>query len=100
LELFVKVSRIDESQAVEINGESIPGLNVRQFDTASELTFGQTAVVMGLVEKRTECLSVEGQVKDVAVDVGLMVVVTPELFQPRAEAAASANRDIDSALKR
>jgi pilus assembly protein CpaC len=96
LEVNTRVSEVDYKRAIEINGIRIPGLNVRQCDTGFELSFGQTAVLTGLVGQRTEAHPNDGgQIEDVVVDVGLMVVVTPERVPPIEAPAASANRDLD-----
>ena len=101
LEVKTRVSALDYNRAIEINGTRIPGLKVRQCDTGFELSFGQTAVLTGLVEQRTEAHQVDGgRIKEVLVDVGLMVVVTPELVAPVVAPAASANRDINRAIRK
>ena len=62
--------------------------------------FGQTAVLTGLVEQRTEAHQGDGgQIEEVLVDVGLMVVITPELV-PVEVPAASANRDINRSIRK
>ncbi len=101
LEVNTRVSAVDYSRAIEINGVRIPGLKVRQCDTGVELSFGQTAVLTGLVEQRTEAHQDDGgQIEDVLVDVGLMVVVTPELVPPIEVPAASANRELNRSIRK
>jgi Flp pilus assembly secretin CpaC len=101
LEVNTRVSAVDYNHAIEISGARIPGLKVRQCDTGFELSFGQTAMLTGLVEQRTEAHQVDGgRTKEVLVDVGLMVVVTPELVPPLEVPAASANRDNNRAKKK
>jgi pilus assembly protein CpaC len=101
LEVNTRVSAVDYSRAIEIDGVRIPGLKVRRCDTGVELSFGQTAVLTGLVEQRTEAHQDDGgQMEDVIVDVGLMVVVTPELVPPIEVPVASANRETDRSIGR
>jgi Flp pilus assembly secretin CpaC len=83
LEVNANVSALDQNHAIEIQGVSIPGLKVRQCDTGCELSFGETVVLTGNVEKRVEAIQgQDGEVKEVTVDIGYMVVVTPEIAQP------------------
>jgi Flp pilus assembly secretin CpaC len=98
LEVRTRVSEIDEGRAIEINGTRVPGLNVRECDTACELSFGQSAVLTGLVQQRMESYRVDGgDTKEALVDVGLMVVVTPELVDRPGAPSASANHDMNRA---
>ena len=102
LEVNTRVSVVDYNHAIEINGVRIPGLKVRQCDMGVELSFGQTAVLMtGLVDQRTEARQDEGgQIEDMLVDVGLMVVVTPELVPPIEVPVASANCKTNSSIRK
>ena len=101
LEINARVSEIDYNHAIEINGTRVPRLKVRQCDTGCELSFGQTAMLTGLVEQRTEVHQVDGgRTKEIRVNVGLMVVVTPELVRPLESPAASANRDINRDIRK
>ena len=54
LEIRARVSELDDAHAIVISGARVPRLNVREFNTAIEMAFGQTAVLSGLVQKRTE----------------------------------------------
>ncbi len=83
LAVNARVSEVDASRAIEVNGVRIPGLKVRHCNTAVELPFGQTAMLTGLLERRTEARQMEdGQTEDVVVDMGLILVVTPERVTP------------------
>ena len=96
LEVGTKVSEVDNRHALEINGVRVPGLSVRQCDTAVELSFGQTAVMTGLLQRRTEAHQDDsGQMQEVLVDVGLMVIVTPEIISPIEIPVASADREMN-----
>jgi hypothetical protein len=93
LEVNANVSALDQNHAIEIHGVSIPGLKVRQCDTGCELSFGETVVITGHVEKRVEAIQgQDGEVKEVTVDIGYMVVVTPEIAQPIESSVAGAMR--------
>lgn len=94
LEVDTKVSAVDDSRAIEIDGVRIPGLRVRQCNTEVELSFAQTAVLMtGLVDRRTEARQDDGgQIVEVPVDLGLMVVITSERVSPIEMPTANANR--------
>jgi pilus assembly protein CpaC len=48
LQLRPRVSELDESQTITVNGIKIPGLRTREVDTAVELKPGQTFAVSGL----------------------------------------------------
>ncbi len=101
LEVNAKVSAIDYLHAIEINGTRVPGLKVRQFATACKLSFDQTVMLTGLVEQRREARQVDGgQIGETLVDVGLMVVITPELVPPLEAPATTANRNIDRTKRR
>jgi Flp pilus assembly secretin CpaC len=82
LEYKTRVSEIDQSHALQVDGEQVPGLRVREFDSGCQLSFGQTAIMAGLVQKRVEAQErADGQAVQELVEVGLMVVITPELIQ-------------------
>lgn len=93
LHVNANVSALDQNHAFEIQGVSIPGLKVRQCDTGCELSFGETVVITGHVEKRVEAIQgQDGEVKEVTIDVGYMVLVTPEIEQPIEGSVAGAKR--------
>jgi hypothetical protein len=83
LNIKARVSELDNSNAIDMNGIRIPGLRVRECDTGSELSFGQSMILTGLVQKRVEAVArVDGSVVENNVDVGLIMVVTPEVVLP------------------
>ena len=101
LEVNARVSTLDYQRAIDMSGARIPGLRVRQFNTGLELSFGETAVLTGLVEQRTEARQNESpQIEDAVVDVGLMVVVTPERVSLIETPAVNANRDTNRSIKK
>lgn len=78
LELRVRVSERDDSRSVEIEGTRVPALHVRQCDSAVELEFGQTGLLTGLVQRRTEVRRTEAGDQNVDNEVELLFVVSPE----------------------
>lgn len=93
LEVRPRVSEIDDSRSILINGQQVPGLRVREADTAAELKAGQTLIVAGLVQTRSET-SVRGvpwlmdtpyigsffrRTSDQLNEIELLIMVTPQL---------------------
>ncbi|MCC7086027.1 MAG: pilus assembly protein N-terminal domain-containing protein [Pirellulales bacterium] len=93
LEVRPRVSEIDETRALTINGTTVPGLRVRQVDTGVEMKPGQTLALAGLVQTR-----IEGRVRGIPwlselpyvgapfrtvrqreEEIELVILVTPEL---------------------
>ncbi len=56
LEVKPRVSEIDSTRSVTINGTTVPGLRVREVDTAVEMKAGQTLALAGLVQNRVESI--------------------------------------------
>jgi Flp pilus assembly secretin CpaC len=81
LELKLRKSDADFSQMREINGARVPLINVSQCNTAIESEFGQSTVLSGLVETRTEAVKCGGKTEDVSNRVALVFVVTPDLVE-------------------
>jgi pilus assembly protein CpaC len=54
LEVRPRVSEIDNTRSVTINGTVVPGLRVREVDTGVEMKAGQTLALAGLVQTRIE----------------------------------------------
>ncbi len=90
LELRVGVSELDQANRVEVGGQSVPGLRVRQVDTAIEAAIGQTVVIGGLVQERAAATPpatlYSPGVPETAPDSGAkresietLILVTPEL---------------------
>jgi pilus assembly protein CpaC len=93
LEVRPRVSEIDETRSITINGTTVPGLRVRQVDTGVEMRPGQTLALAGLVQTR-----IEGRVRGIPwlselpylgapfrttrqkeEEIELVILVTPEL---------------------
>lgn len=54
LEVRPRVSEIDNTRSVVINGTTVPGLRVREVETGVEMRAGETLAIAGLVQQRTE----------------------------------------------
>ena len=54
LEVRPRVSQIDDSRDMTVGGVTVPGIRVRQFDTAFELKIGQTILLAGLPQNRAK----------------------------------------------
>jgi len=54
LEVRPRVSEIDPTRSVTLNGNVIPGLRVREVDTGVEMKAGQTLALAGLIQSRIE----------------------------------------------
>lgn len=93
LEVWPRVSEIDNSQSVTLNDTTVPGLKVREVKTMVEMEAGQTLAIAGLVQTRTEAerrglplvsdLPYVGaafrKVMERQNEIELLVLVTPEL---------------------
>ncbi len=92
LEVRPRVSEIDDTRSIEVQGFTVPALKVREVDTGVELKAGQTLALAGLVQTRIDALersipyvgnlpylgaafrSVEEQINEIE----LLILVTPE----------------------
>ena len=96
LELEPEVSERDFTNAVEVNGLTVPGVTTRRVNTQVEMRFGQTLMLAGLISHRrtseTDKVPFFGElpivgaafrkVRDVNSETELVVLVTPELVAP------------------
>jgi hypothetical protein len=82
LELRARVSDVLGDKSIEVNGQHVPAMDVRQCDTAIETQFGHTSMLLGLVETRIETEKHENKVEELTDQVALMLIVTPELVEP------------------
>jgi len=93
LEVRPRISEIDETRSVTINGQQVPGLTVREADTAVTLKAGETLAIAGLVQTR-QTSSTRGvpvvmdtpvigslfrRTADVLNEVELLIMVTPQI---------------------
>lgn len=95
LEVRPRVSELDYSNAIPINGTTVPGIKARQVDTAAELRAGQTMAVAGLVQLKVDSASrgIIGisdlpwigipfrKVTDTVSEVEMLILVTPQLVE-------------------
>jgi pilus assembly protein CpaC len=96
LEVRPRISDVDETRSVIVQNFVIPGLTVRQVDTAVEMKAGQTFALAGLVQERSDTVK-RGlpYVQDIPVvgvpfrkmeneveEIELLILVTPEFIDP------------------
>lgn len=93
LDVRPRVSEIDSSRSVTINGTTVPGLRVREVETGVEMNAGQTLAIAGLVQSRDEAENrgmpwvaevpylgaLFRRVEHKYNEIELLVLVTPEL---------------------
>jgi Flp pilus assembly secretin CpaC len=89
LELHVRHSEPDYSHAVVIDGNRVPGVNIREIETALELTLGETALLKGLVQLRETVLISESGQKTETEEVETWFIVTPEVVPAVASSPAT-----------
>lgn len=93
LEVYPRVSELDDSRGVTINGTTVPAFRTREANTAAELRAGQTLAIAGLVQMRSET-AVRGvpwlmdtpvvgsffrRTSDMINEVELLIMVTPQI---------------------
>jgi hypothetical protein len=76
-----RVSELDTSRGVEVEGRQIPAVTVRECDFSSEVEFGRSAVLSGLVQERPESVMTASGVRTEVQEIALVVVVTPEIVR-------------------
>jgi pilus assembly protein CpaC len=96
LEVRPRISEIDPTRSITINGTTVPGLRVRETDTGVEMRAGQTLAIAGLVQTRLEAEKAEipwlGEMPWVGAafrrttqteeEIELLILVTPEVVAP------------------
>jgi len=96
LEVRPKVSEIDPSNSISLQGISVPGLRSREVETGVELNAGQTLAIAGLVQTRVEgerkMVPVLGELPYIGAafrrveernnEIELLILVTPEIVDP------------------
>ncbi|MBX3425458.1 MAG: pilus assembly protein N-terminal domain-containing protein [Pirellulales bacterium] len=92
LEVRPRVSEIDDTRSVTVNGFTVPALKVRMVETAVEMKAGQTLALAGLIQERVEGqsrslpfigdLPVVGlpfrKVQEQVNEIELLILVTPD----------------------
>jgi pilus assembly protein CpaC len=95
LEVRPRVSELDPTQSIVVQGTTIPGIRTREADTAVEMTAGQTMAIAGLLSIREEAetrglpwisevpyLGVPfKKSSNITNEVELLILVTPELVE-------------------
>jgi len=95
LEVRPRVSEVDPTRSVKVNGYDVPALRVREVDTGCEMKPGQTFALAGLVQDRIEAQNVGlpfladvpffgvpfRHVKETRNEIELVILVTPELVE-------------------
>ncbi len=82
LDFRTRISEPDNAHSITISGTQVPGLTVREVQSGCELLFGQTAVLGGLIQERTETHKTDTGIKDVVNEIQLLVFITPEKVAP------------------
>ncbi len=96
LEVYPRVSEIDDSRSVSVNGINVPALKVREANTGVEMRAGQTLAIAGLVQQSRTYESRKipwlGELPYIGAlfrnmrgedtEVELLLLVTPELVGP------------------
>jgi pilus assembly protein CpaC len=96
LEVRPRISELDPSIGITTQQFTVPGLTVRQVDTAVEMKAGQTFALAGLVQEKTDSVKrglpyvqdmpIVGvpfrKTENVVNEVELLVIVTPEFVDP------------------
>lgn len=97
LEISPEVSERDFSNAVQVDGFTVPGLTTRTVNTAVEMKFGQTLIIGGLIASRytaeTKKTPLLGELPWIGAafrrmnynetETELLIMVTPELVAPQ-----------------
>ncbi len=104
LELSTEVSDKDNSSSVQLQGVTVPGLSVRKAETTVELGSGSSLMIAGLLKSDTlHAMNGLPGIQDVPIlgalfksksfsrnESELVIIVTPYLVRPYAEASAVA----------
>ena len=95
LEVKPRVSELDTSVGVTINGTTVPALKTREADTGVEMRPGETLAIAGLIQHRVEAATSAipwlgelpwigtffRQVNEQTNEIELLILVTPELVE-------------------
>ena len=78
LDVQLRVRELDDAHSVTLSGTSVPAFTVRECCSSFDMSFGQTAVLAGLIENRTESISTGAGVKEEPLETKMLLAVTPE----------------------
>jgi len=95
LEVRPRVSELDDSRSILVNGTTVPGIKSRQADTGVEMQAGQTLAMAGLVQTYVESLNAGlpwvsevpylgvpfRKTREQKNEVELLMLVTPQLVE-------------------
>jgi Flp pilus assembly secretin CpaC len=86
IEIKPRVSELDDSHAIEVQGHRVPALRVRQCNAGYEAAFDETVVLGGVVQERIESIkTIDGRVEERINEIATWFVVRAEradLFDP------------------
>lgn len=79
LEINPRLSEVDPSHSIEVNGQRVPGLRVMEINTATEMQLGETVAFGGLATTRIEAhKNNDGRVEETAIEIETWLVVSVE----------------------
>jgi Flp pilus assembly secretin CpaC len=77
-----RISEIDTSRSIVVDGKQIPALTVRECKFSRELEFGKSAVLPGMLqERKVPAAGWSLRQSDAVEQIALVVVVTPEIVK-------------------
>ena len=85
----LKVRDFDQTHSVVVGKVVVPALTVRECSTQLDMSFGQTAVIAGLVQEKTVEEVADGKLKHQSLRVKMMLLVTPERIATHSEQSPS-----------
>lgn len=82
LEIRPRVCQPDYQHTIVVGGQKLPSCKIREVDTAWEGVFGESFLLTGLVEERTEVRRISPtELRNEIREIALVVVATPELVR-------------------
>jgi Flp pilus assembly secretin CpaC len=83
LEVTARVSEIDDSRAIEIQGRRVPGFHVRQCAAGFEAARGETVIIGGGSQDRVESVKLpDGRIEERHNEIATWYVVRTEQVEP------------------
>jgi Flp pilus assembly secretin CpaC len=83
LAIHPRITELDNSHAIEVGGNPVPATRVREIDFGSEVEFGKSVVMSGLIQERTVATKSGWSLRtsEETHEIALVVVVTPEMVR-------------------
>jgi Flp pilus assembly secretin CpaC len=83
LAVHPRIAELDSGLGIVVGGKPVPATRVREIDFASEVEFGKSALMSGLVQERTVSSKSGWSLRksEEKHEIALVVVVTPELLR-------------------